>query len=87
MRIDEPRTVPNLKPATAARDVDAMRVLDSRSVVGLIQLHRAVEVASVIEKIDPVRQHRKMLSRQATRMSQRGCKRHDLHQPGEVALA
>ena len=86
MLVNVPVSLPNLKPATAARDIDAMSVLDGRSVVVLTHIYPAVDVAIIIEKIDPVRQHRKVLSRQAARMSRRQHKRHDLHQPGGFAL-
>jgi len=59
MLVNEPPTLPNLEPTTYAWNVDAMRVLDGRRVVVLVQLYGAAQVVLVIDEIDAIGQHRR----------------------------
>jgi MerR family mercuric resistance operon transcriptional regulator len=57
--MNEPRTLPNLKVAAKARDVYSMSVLNSRRVVGLIQLDSAAQLVLVIDEMDAISNHLK----------------------------
>jgi hypothetical protein len=59
VRMNEPRTVPNLEATTHSGNVNLTRVLDRRSVVVLFQLYRAAQFVVVVQEIDLVSQHRK----------------------------
>jgi hypothetical protein len=60
VRMNEPRTVPNLEATTHSGNVNLTRVLDRRSVVVLFQLYRAAQFVVVVQEIDLVSQHRKL---------------------------